>query len=209
MFRIIPEGAHFSEYGLLRDGQPIFLRTASADDIVAVEAFLKTVSRASLQMRFMGAVAAVPRSVIETMCTGEPRDRLSLLAILGQGPESRIVGIGNYISVGTHGRAEVAFLVHDDFQGRGISTLLLERLAGIAAAQGFVGFEAEILYDNQAMINVLRDSGFEICQAWDGSGIHVQFPVSGMASLHERVPCETASPLPTRWCPCFSPRRWR
>ena len=47
--------------------------------------------------------------------------------------DARVVGLGNYVSMGVFGKAEVAFLVHDEFQGRGISTLLLERLAGIAA----------------------------------------------------------------------------
>ncbi len=187
MFRIIPEGKSFREYVLLRDGQSVQLRAATPEDVPAVEALIRSVSRESLQMRFMGAVAYVARSVIEIMCSGEPRDRLCLLAIVGQEPDFRVVGTGNYISLGVGGKAEVAFLVHDDFQGRGISTLLLERLAGIAAAHGFVGFEAEVLYENQAMMNVFRDSGFEVCQAYDGGSIHVRFPVSGLASLRERV----------------------
>jgi acetate---CoA ligase (ADP-forming) len=148
---------------------------------------MRSVSRESLQMRFMGAVAYVARSVIEIMCSGEPQDRLCLLAIVGHEPDIRVVGIGNYISLGVGGKAEVAFLVHDEFQGRGISTLLLERLAGIAAAHGFVGFEAEVLYENQPMINVFRDSGFEVVQAYEGGSIHVHFPVGGPVSLRERV----------------------
>jgi acetate---CoA ligase (ADP-forming) len=135
----------------------------------------------------MGAVAHVSRGVVESLCAGEPRDRLCLLAIAGQGADARVVGMGNYFSLGVGGRAEVAFLVRDDFQGRGLSTLLLERLAGIAAGIGFVGFEAEVLSENQAMINVFRDSGFEIHQsALGGGSVHVEFPVTGQASLRER-----------------------
>jgi acyl-CoA synthetase (NDP forming)/GNAT superfamily N-acetyltransferase len=187
MFRIIPDGKDFSEYALLRDGQSVLLRTATREDVAAVESLMQSVSRESLAMRFMGAVAHVSRSVIEIMCTGEPTDRLSLVAIVGQEPDFRVVGIGNYISLGVGGKAEVAFLVLDEFQGRGVSTLLLERLAGIAAGNGFVGFEAEVLYENQPMINVFRDSGFEVCQALEGGSIHVHFPVSGLASTRERV----------------------
>ncbi len=187
MFRIIPEGKNFSEYVLLRDGQSLCLRTATREDIPAVEAFIQSVSPQSLQMRFMGAVSYVSRSVIETMCSSNPRESLSMLAILGQEPDFQVVGIGNYVSLGVAGKAEVAFLVQDEYQGRGISTLLLERLAGIAAGSGFLGFEAEVLYENQAMINVFRDSGFEVHQALDSGSIHVAFPVSGLASLRERV----------------------
>lgn len=206
MFRIIAEGRSFSEYVLLRDGESVSLRTATPEDVPAVEALMKSVSLESLAMRFMGAVAQVSHSVIEIMCSGDPRDRLSLLAIVGQDPDSRVVGIGNYISMGVGGKAEVAFLVLDEFQGRGISTLLLERLAGIAAGNGFVGFEAEILYENQPMINVFRDSGFEVHQALHGGSIHVEFPVGGLASLRERVDLRDRIAAANSLVPLLQPR---
>lgn len=187
MFRIIPDGTTFTEYALLRNGESVLLRTCTAADIPAVERLMQSVSRESLQMRFMGAVSYVARSTVEFMCTGDPRDRLSLLALAGQGPDQRVIGMGTYVSLGVAGKADVSFLVHDEFQGRGVSTLILERLAGIAAANGFIGFEADVLYENQPMINVFRDSGFEVVQAYDGGSVHVRFPVSGAASLHERV----------------------
>src|SRR5512147_2647256 len=110
MFRIIREGTNFSEYALLRDGQSVLLRTATVDDIPAVEQLMASVSRESLAMRFMGAVSYVSRSVIETLCTGDPRDRLSLLAIVGQEPNAQVIGMGNYLAVGPNEKAEVAFL---------------------------------------------------------------------------------------------------
>lgn len=207
MFRIIPDGKSFSEYALLRDGESVLLRVATPGDVPAVEALMQGVSRESLQMRFMGAVSYVARSTVEFMCAGEPHDRLSLLAIVGQEPGARVMAIGTYTSLGVGGKAEVAFLVHDEFQGRGISTLLLERLAGIAAGYGFVGFEAEVLYENQAMIDVFRGSGFEVCQAEGGGGcIHVQFPVSGLASLRERVELRDRIAAASSLVPLLKPR---
>ncbi len=206
MFRIIPDGTAFREYTLLRDGESVLLRTATSGDIPAVEAFVRSVSPASLQMRFMGAVAYVARSVVEMMCAGDPRDRLGLMAIVGQEPDARVIALGNYVSMGVFGKAEVAFLVHDQFQGRGISTLLLERLAGIAAGAGFIGFEAEVLYDNQAMINVFRDSGFEVCQAYEGSSLHLEFPVGGLASLRERVELRDRIAAANSLLPVLRPR---
>jgi acyl-CoA synthetase (NDP forming)/RimJ/RimL family protein N-acetyltransferase len=206
MFRIIPDGKNFSEYVLLRNGESVLLRTATAADVPAVDAFMQGLSRETLQMRFMGAVAYVARSVIEIMCTGEPNDRLSLLAIVGQDEDARVVGMGNYISLGGSGKAEVAFLVREDFQGRGISTLILERLAGIAAANGFHGFEAEVLYENQPMINVFRDSGFEVVQAYEGGSIHVRFPVTGHDSLRERIELRDRVAAANSIVPLLQPR---
>ncbi|HVT61099.1 MAG TPA: GNAT family N-acetyltransferase [Thermoanaerobaculia bacterium] len=188
MFRILPDGERFSEYVLLRDGESVLLRTASPADVPAVAAFMGGVSRDSLYRRFMGAVAHVSRSAIEAMCAAEPRERLSLLAIIGQGPDSQVVSVGSYVSVRVGGSAEVAFLVRDDFQGHGISSLVLERLAGIAAANGFTGFEAEVFADNRAMLDVFHGSGFEVHQAALGGGsVHVRFPVGTLAAVRERT----------------------
>ncbi|HET9793437.1 MAG TPA: GNAT family N-acetyltransferase [Thermoanaerobaculia bacterium] len=207
MFSIIPDGRAFSEFAILRDGETVRLRAALPEDVPAVDAFLRGVSRESLSMRFMGAVAEVPRPVIEAMCAGDPRENFSLLAVAGPAEGPRIAGLGSYAATGAGGRAEVAFLVHDDFQGRGISTLLLERLAGIAAANGFLGFEAEVLSENLAMINVFRDSGFEVVQAFDGAGVvHVEFPVAARESLRERVELRERVAAANSILPFFRPR---
>jgi acyl-CoA synthetase (NDP forming)/RimJ/RimL family protein N-acetyltransferase len=206
VFQIIPDGRDFSEYVLLRDGETVLLRTACSEDVPALESLMNSVSREALQMRFMGAVAQVSRRLVEFMCTGEPRDRVCLLAIVGQGDEARVVGTGTYTSVGVGGRAEVAFLVHDAFQGRGISTLLLERLAGIAAGAGFTGFEADVLYDNHAMINVFRDSGFEVHQAAQSGSLHVEFPVGGVSHVRERTELRERIATANSLAPLLRPR---
>jgi acetate---CoA ligase (ADP-forming) len=190
MFRILPDGERFAEYVLLRDGESVLLRTAVPADVPAVEAFMAGVSRESLRRRFMGGVSKVARAAIEELCVAEPRERLCLLAIVGQDRDAegaQVVGAGNYVAVRVGSGAEVAFLVADAFQGRGISTLLLERLAGIAAASGFAGFEAEVLAENRAMIDVFRESGFEVHQSALGGGtVHVQFPVDMPGAVRER-----------------------
>jgi acyl-CoA synthetase (NDP forming)/GNAT superfamily N-acetyltransferase len=187
MFRIITDARGFHEYVLLKDGQSVLLRLATAADFPAIERMLSALSPYSLRMRFMGAVAQVPKSFINSLVSDDPRDSACLLAILGEEPDYRVIGLGNYLSLGVRQTAEVAFMVADEFQGRGISSLLLERLAGIAAGAGLVGFEAEVLFENQPMINVLRDSGFETKQALDGGSYHVNFPVTGAVAVRERA----------------------
>ena len=110
----------------------------------------------------MASVSEVSTQVIEQLCSGDFTDSGCLLAVVDEEASPRVIGLGNYIGMGNRRSAEVAFLVQDDFQGRGISTLLLEKLAGLAAAQSFVELEAEVLPDNQAMIGVFKSSGFRI-----------------------------------------------
>jgi len=187
MFRIIPEGLAFKEYVLLKNGQGVLLKPATPDDITLVEDFMSRLSQDSLRMRFMAAVAQVPRQVIEDLCNGDFIESGCLLAITGEGQEARVVGLGNYIGTGAGRSAEVAFLVDDAYQGRGISTLLLERLAGLAAANGYIELEAEVLPDNHPMLGVFKSSGFQNHQVWDSDTVHIELPVTGAAAVWERA----------------------
>src|SRR6185295_3126042 len=74
------------------------------------------------------------------------------------GEDVRPVAIASYFA--EHARvAEVAFAVAEDFQGKGLATMLLERLAVLASQYGFEKFQASTLADNAAMLEVFRDSG--------------------------------------------------
>jgi len=186
MFRIITEGAEFREHVLLKDGQGVLLRPGSHEDLPAVRRLVQATSRDSLYMRFMASVAEVPEATLLDMCGGDFSEKGCLLAIIGEDEDQRVAGIGNYIGLGNGKSAEIAFLVADEFQGRGISTLLLERLAGLAAGHGYVEFEADVLFENQAMMNVFKSSGFELHRGVEGGVVHVELPVRGALAVHER-----------------------
>lgn len=185
MFRIIPEGLTYKEHVFLKNGQGLILRPASLIDIPKVESFMTRVSRESLRMRFMASLSQVSADVINQLCSGDFKSSGCLLALTGDDSDSKVVGLGNYIASGNGHIAEVALLIEDDFQGKGIGTLLLERLAGIAAANGFIEFEAEVLPDNQSMINVFKSSGFERHQVWNSDTVHIELPVGSAAALWE------------------------
>jgi acyl-CoA synthetase (NDP forming)/GNAT superfamily N-acetyltransferase len=184
LFAIIPDGADFQEFVLLKDGQGVLLRKATPDDTDQVETFLNGLPKRTLALRFMAGVAKVPRTFVEDLCQWEPRTRACLLAVEGEG--ERILGLGNYVGGGGT-VAEVAFIVADEDQGRGIATLILEKLGGLAAGAGYVGFEAEVLFENKKMTHVFRDSGFETEQAFEGGTIHVRFPLTAPEALRDRT----------------------
>ena len=185
MFRIIPEGLAFREHVLLKDGQGVFLKPATEKDIPLVGDFMKRISRESLRMRFMASISEVSSTTIKNLCSGDFKQEGCLLAIIGEDKYKRVIGLGNYIATGNGHTAEVAFLIQDTYQGRGISTILLERLAGLAAANGFIDFEAEVLPDNQPMMNVFKSSGFEKHRVWGSDTVHFELPVKGGAQTWE------------------------
>jgi GNAT superfamily N-acetyltransferase len=145
---------------VLRDGSIVQLRLAVPGDHDALTRFFHRLSVESLRRRFFGAVEP-STTLLDTFCTSaHPAQAATLLALrLIDGVECPIA-VASYFRVDDT-TAEVAFAVDDQFQGRGVGTLLLDRLAEFARAEGFTRFEALTLPDNAPMLDMLRDSGFE------------------------------------------------
>ena len=103
------------------------------------------------------------------------RGRYGLLAFRGK--DHRPVGHGVYLEI-VPSTAEVAFAVADDFQGRGLGTILLAHLAETAGDNGIATFRAEVMPSNRRMIDMFRESGFPVEIESSPEGLGVEFPTS-------------------------------
>jgi acetate---CoA ligase (ADP-forming) len=166
---------------VLRDGSTIHVRPVRSDDEPAIRAFLNDVSQESIGFRFFGA--ADLEWVTAWSLDVDYVDRFALVAETGA--PSRIVAHAAYVRMNAE-RAEVAFLVADAWQGRGISTIALAHLAAIAHRQGITTFVAEVLPANHQMIDVFRRSGFPINTRSTRDAIEIMFPTSLSPEAVER-----------------------
>jgi acetyl coenzyme A synthetase (ADP forming)-like protein len=162
---------------------------AGPADRVLVAAFFRELSDESRYQRFFTA-SQPPDSLLDRFCEhDDPRRSLTLIAVRRPQGADRIVALASYAAITTD-VAEAAFAVADDFQGRGIGTLLLEELAAQALAQGFRQFHATTLSTNAAMLDVFRESGFEIRSKLDHGCTDVQLsltlPLEGVAAVERR-----------------------
>jgi acetate---CoA ligase (ADP-forming) len=107
---------------------------------------------------------------------------VALAAVVSTDGAETFVGIGRYLR-GTAGTAEVAFAVVDDWQGKGVGTLLLEHLAAIGRAAGVERLEAHVMADNHPMMRVFADSGFLVEQTLDASIYRVTIPTRETGSF--------------------------
>jgi len=151
----------------LRDGRTIIIRAIHPDDrerfAHAFQEFIK--SPDSVRFRFHGFKRSLSESEAIQMTDIDFVDHVGLVATFGTDPEQPLIGVGRYIvcaDAPKHHRAEVAFAVLDEHQGKGIGSLLLQHLAIIGRAQGVREFQADVLADNHHMIAVLESSGFPI-----------------------------------------------
>ena len=146
---------------VLRDGSAASVRVAEAADRDQVRRFFHELSPDSRRKRFFTA-GEPPDQVVDRLCDGsDPSHTLTLIVDRQVDGRVRPIAVASYIAL-THTTAEVAFAVDDRYQGKGIGTSLLDRLAALARRHGFHRFQATTLADNLAMLEVFRDSGFEI-----------------------------------------------
>ncbi|HEU4767678.1 MAG TPA: GNAT family N-acetyltransferase [Pyrinomonadaceae bacterium] len=167
---------------VLRDGSTVHIRVMRPADEAGLCALLSSLSEESRWLRFY----CLQNS---TALAAEAHREANLDRAFGliatSGDDERVVGHAFYAVSGEE-QAEVAFTIANDFQGRGLGTILLVQLAEVAAANGIKVFEAEVGAANHAMLHVFRRSGFPIEVNASAGQLHVQFPTSFTAQAREQ-----------------------
>jgi acetyl coenzyme A synthetase (ADP forming)-like protein len=162
---------------VLRDGSVASIRPTTAEDAPALADFFARLSPQSRYQRFFSAGGPPADLVARLSDSSDPSKTLTLVAERATG----IVATASYIALGRES-AEAAFAVSEAFQGRGLATALLGRLAAAATMRGFRRFEAMTLADNARMLEVFRDSGFEIRSKAEGGCVDVTLSLSPSAA---------------------------
>ena len=153
---------------ILRDGTTANVRIASPADKEAVRRFFAGLSEESRRQGFFSRLEPSD-PMIDFLCDNStPRTRYSLVVTRLVNEQTQIIATGAYVALDAE-TAEIAIAVADPFQGKGIGTILLERLALIAVANGFRRFRALTLAANKPMLDVFRESGFA-CRTKAGNG---------------------------------------
>src|SRR5581483_10298849 len=158
---------------VLRDGSTVHVRPVRRDDRPAVRAFLAGLSEESIGFRFFGMPSL--EWVADGAVDVDYADRFALVA--ESGTPRQVIAHSGYVRSDPH-RAEVAFLVADRWQGKGISTVMLAQLAEVAASHGISTFTAEVLPHNHRMIEVFRESGFPVQMRSSPDAIAAELPTS-------------------------------
>ncbi len=109
--------------------------------------------------RFFSMLKSMPHRRLQEFCCIDYEDDMSLVVIHGRSPRQKMVAVGSYHLNPATNRAEVAFLVADDWQGRGIGTFLMKSLVRAAKSKKIKGFTAEVMRDNVAMIALMHKAG--------------------------------------------------
>ena len=163
---------HWEADVILRDGKTAHIRPIRPEDAELLVQFYGRVSDRSKYFRFFSPMPKLSdRDVVRFTEVDHDRRVAFVLTLQGQ-----MIAVGRY-DVVEDGEAEVAFLVEDQHQGRGIAQILLEHLAQAARERGVERFVADVLPDNQRMIQTFRDAGYRVVSAYDEGVLQLEFPI--------------------------------
>ncbi|WP_328332315.1 bifunctional acetate--CoA ligase family protein/GNAT family N-acetyltransferase [Streptomyces sp. NBC_00455] len=162
--------AHWEADVVLRDGGTARIRPITAEDADRLVSFYELVSPESKYYRFFAPYPRLSAKDVHRFTHHDYVDRVGLAAMVG----GEFIATVRYDRIGAH-EAEVAFLVQDAHQGRGVASALLEHIAAVAREREVSRFTAEVLPANNKMIKVFTDAGYEQQRSFEDGSVHLTF----------------------------------
>ena len=147
---------------VLADGTEAGLRPILPTDEQGIKELMYSLSQDTLYQRFMNRYQQFGAKQLLDFIYVDHRQNVALVLTIPEARGEEIIAVARYFLDEASNRAEVAFLVRDDWQGRGIGKLLLEALVVISKRSGLRGFTALVLRDNRKMQAVFNHSGLTV-----------------------------------------------
>ncbi|MFC7819224.1 GNAT family N-acetyltransferase [Streptomyces sp. NPDC057367] len=171
--------AHWEADVVLRDGGTARVRPITVDDAERLVSFYEQVSDESKYYRFFAPYPRLSAKDVHRFTHHDFVDRVGLAATVGGEFIATVrydrIGAGGTPATAPADEAEVAFLVQDAHQGRGVASALLEHIAAVARERGIRRFAAEVLPANTKMIKVFMDAGYTQKRSFEGGVVRLEF----------------------------------
>ncbi len=146
----------------LTDGTQLFFRPIRPTDDKLMRDMYYALSERSIAFRFLKPIKAFPHKFIQDFTNCDFSKDMVIVGLIQDMGGEQMIGLGSYHMNQATNKAEVSFLVRDGWQAKGIGTDLLDMLTDIAKKRGVLGFEAEVLGQNQLMLSVFYNSGYQV-----------------------------------------------
>ena len=166
------DAANYSAIGTLRNGRNVEIRAFRPEDRASFLSAVDRIGPRSRYLRFFTLKSHFTEAETAFFLNVDFDEHVVLVALMEEAGQKVIVAGGRY--VGTQpGKAEVAFVVIDDYQGQGIGTALLQHLAIIARGAGLCALIGEVLPENRPMLRVFEKCELPMIVTRDPEVIHV------------------------------------
>lgn len=148
----------------LRDGTLVSIRPIRPEDAPRLQALFRRLSPASIYLRFLGYRKMLSDEEARSLAEVDYHNRMAFVACVEQGPEEHIIGVARYAVVESivPQAAEAAVVVEDEYQGRGLGTILLQKLVSYARENGVHSFWATVHRNNAQILRFIKRSGLPV-----------------------------------------------
>jgi len=162
----------------LKDGSKLFLRPLKLTDEPLVREMFYKLSPESVHYRFFRILKSMPHEKLQELLRVDYEADMTLVGLPDRKEGQPIVAIAHYSKDPRTNFADAAFLVRDDWQGRGVGTGLMKALADAARAHGVTGFTGDVLAENHGMLRVFHRCGYAVESALEDGVYHLTIPFS-------------------------------
>ena len=162
----------------LRDGTQIFFRPIKPTDEPALADMLYSLSAQSVRSRYFTHTMTFPHRDVQKLTNINYQNDLAIVGVVPGVSGEEIVSIAQYFIDPERQSAEVAFVVHDEWQKKGMGTYLLEYLTQIAQQRGVKRFHARVLSSNKPMLAIFHNSGYKVSTEFDGDAYSISYNIT-------------------------------
>ncbi len=146
----------------LRDGSKAFMRPLKLTDEAGLRRMFYQLSEKSVRDRFFRAIETMPHDRLQEFLRVDYDADMAMVVLTDSSDDAELIGIGHYSNNPQTNMADSAYLVRDDYQGKGIGTTLLSTLIEIAREHGVAGFTADVLVINSGMLRIFQKCGHAV-----------------------------------------------
>ena len=170
----------------LKDGKTAEFRPLLPSDEIAYRNFFYSLQEKTIYMRFFYRMRSFSHEVVQKQWASvDYRKNMSIIGLVQKGGHKEIIAIGTY-AYDREQMAEIAFVVREDYQSMGIASYLLAVLEQIAKENNYLHFQASVLRENSAMIQVFKKRYPDLkISAQSGSEILIEMDLSDSKEVHE------------------------
>ena len=166
---ITPYPTRYTTPWQLSDGTEVLLRAIRPEDEPGEHEMLSSLSEDTLKTRFFSVIKDMSHEWLILFCNIDYDRHMAIVAEMEENGKKKMIGVARLIMDQDLRSGEVAVLVQDRFQGKGLGTKFVEMLIGIARERGLEDIRADVLTGNAKMLNVFRRLGFTTQLVPDGT----------------------------------------
>ena len=164
----VPYPVELEHYDTLYNGTQIFFRPVRPTDEPALSKMLYSLGKKSIKTRYMTHTMTFEHKDVQQLTNIDYRQDISIVGTIPGISGEKIVALAQYFLDPKTRAAEVAFIVQDEWQQKGMGTFLLDYITKIAEQRGVKCFYAKVLPINKPMLAVFCNSGYKVSTEFDG-----------------------------------------